>query len=69
MHLFWPYLLNDSQIIRLTIHFSKFLLCVMLIGGDGPFSQDCDDAFNGHQHRKSSKVFDICIFKKIYVHL
>ncbi len=25
-------------------------------------SQDCDDAFNGHQHRKSSKVFDICIF-------
>ncbi len=27
-------------------------------------SQDCDDAFNGHQHRKSSKVFDICILKE-----
>ncbi len=29
---------------------------------NGPFSQDCGDAFNSHQHRKSSNVFDICIF-------
>ncbi len=34
MHLFLPYLLNDSQTIRLTIHFSKPLLCVTLICGD-----------------------------------
>ncbi len=27
-------------------------------------SQDRDDAFNGHRHRKSSNVFDICIFFK-----
>ncbi len=31
---FLPYLLNDSQTIRSTIHFSKQLLCVMLICGD-----------------------------------
>ncbi len=30
-HLLLPYLLNDSQTIRSTIHFSKPLLCVMLI--------------------------------------
>ncbi len=34
MHLFLPYLLNDSQTISLMIHFSKPLLCVMLICGD-----------------------------------
>ncbi len=34
MHLFLPYLLNDSQTIRSTINFSKPLLCVMLICGD-----------------------------------
>ncbi len=34
MHLFSPYLLNDSQTICLTIHFSKPLLCVTLVGGD-----------------------------------
>ncbi len=34
MHLFLPYLLNDSQTIRSTIHFSKPLLCVTLICGD-----------------------------------
>ncbi len=34
MHLFLPYLLNDSQTIRSTIHFSKPLLCVKLICGD-----------------------------------
>ncbi len=34
MHLFLPYLLNDSQTVRSTIHFSKPLLCVMLICGD-----------------------------------
>ncbi len=34
MHLFLPYLLNDSQMIRTTIHFSKPLLCVTLICGD-----------------------------------
>ncbi len=34
MHLFLPYLLNDSQTIRSTIHFSKPLLCVMLIYSD-----------------------------------
>ncbi len=34
MHLFSPYLLNDSQTICLTIHFSKPLLCMTLIGGD-----------------------------------
>ncbi len=34
MHLFLPYLLNDSQTIRLMIHFSKPLLCVTLIHGD-----------------------------------
>ncbi len=34
MHLFLPYLLNDSQTIHSTIHFSKLLLCVMLICGD-----------------------------------
>ncbi len=31
MHLFLPYLLNDSQTIRSTLHFSKPLLCVTLI--------------------------------------
>ncbi len=30
----WTYLLNDSQMIRSTINFSKPLLCVMLICGD-----------------------------------
>ncbi len=34
MHLFLPYLLNDSQTIRSTIHFSKPLLCVTLICSD-----------------------------------
>ncbi len=34
MHLFLPYLLNDSQTIRSSIHFSKPLLCVTLICGD-----------------------------------
>ncbi len=34
MHLFFPYLLNDSQMIGSTIHFSKPLLCVTLIYGD-----------------------------------
>ncbi len=34
MHLFLPYLLNDSQTIRSTIHFSKLLLCVTLICAD-----------------------------------
>ncbi len=34
MHLFLPYLLNDSQTIRSTIHLSKPLLCVTLICGD-----------------------------------
>ncbi len=38
MHLFLPYLLNDSQTIRSMIHFSKPLLC-MLICGD--WSDDC----------------------------
>ncbi len=34
VHLFSPYLLNDSQTIRSMIHFSKPLLCVTLICGD-----------------------------------
>ncbi len=34
MHLFLPYLLNDSQTIRTKINFSKNLLCVTLICGD-----------------------------------
>ncbi len=34
MHLFLPYLLNDSQTIRSTINFSKPLLCVTLICSD-----------------------------------
>ncbi len=34
MHLFLSYLLNDSQMIRLTIHFSKPLHCMTLICGD-----------------------------------
>ncbi len=34
MHLFLPYLLNDSQTIRSTVNFSKPLLWVMLICGD-----------------------------------
>ncbi len=34
MHLCLPYLLNDSQTIHSTIHFSKPLLCVTLICGD-----------------------------------
>ncbi len=34
VHLFLPYLLNDSQTIRSKIHFSKPLLCVTLICGD-----------------------------------
>ncbi len=34
MHLFLPYLLNDSQTIHSTIHFSKPLLCVTLICSD-----------------------------------
>ncbi len=38
MHLFLPYLLNDSQTILSMIHFSKPLLC-MLICGD--WSDDC----------------------------
>ncbi len=44
-------------------------------GVNEPFSQDCDDAFNCHQHRKSSKVFQICILflcmyiYNIYVHI
>ncbi len=33
-----PYLLNDSQMIRSTIHFSKPLLCVMLICSDWSIS-------------------------------
>ncbi len=31
---------------------------------NGPFSQDCDDAFNSHQHHKSSIVFHRCNKKK-----
>ncbi len=31
IHLFLPYLLNDCQTIRSTIHFSKPLLWVMLL--------------------------------------
>ncbi len=38
MHLFLPYLLNDSQTIRSTIHFSKPLLHVMLICADWSIS-------------------------------
>ncbi len=38
MHLFLPHLLNDSQTIRSTIHFSKLLLCVTLICGDWSIS-------------------------------
>ncbi len=34
MHLFLPYLLNNSQMIHSTINFSKPLLCVMLICSD-----------------------------------
>ncbi len=34
MHLFLPYLLNDSQTIRSMFHFSKPLLCETLICGD-----------------------------------
>ncbi len=34
MHLFLPYLLKNSQMIRSTIHFSKPFLCVTLIGSD-----------------------------------
>jgi len=34
MHLFLPYLLTDSQMIRSMIHFSKPLICVNLICGD-----------------------------------
>jgi len=34
MHLFLPDLHTDSQMIRSTTHFSKPLLCVMLICGD-----------------------------------
>ncbi len=34
MHLFLPYLLNESQTICSTIHFSKPLLCVTLICSD-----------------------------------
>ncbi len=38
MHLFSPYLLNDSQTIRSTIHFSKLLLCVTLLCSDWSIS-------------------------------
>ncbi len=38
MHLFLPYLLNDSQTIRSDINFSKPLLCVTLICGDWSIS-------------------------------
>ncbi len=34
LHLFLPYLVNDSQTISLTIHFPKPILCVTLICGD-----------------------------------
>ncbi len=34
IHLFWTYLLKDSQTIHSTIHFSKPILCVTLICGD-----------------------------------
>ncbi len=42
MHLFLPYLLNDSQTIRSMINFSKPLLCVTLICGDW---SDCSISF------------------------
>ncbi len=38
MHLFLPYLLNDSQTIHSMIHFSKPLLCVMLLCADWSIS-------------------------------
>ncbi len=38
MHLFLPYLLNDSQTIHSTIHFSKPLLYVTLICSDWSIS-------------------------------
>ncbi len=38
MHLFLPYLLNDSQTIHSTIHFSKPLLCVTLLCSDWSIS-------------------------------
>ncbi len=33
----------------------------------GPFSQDCDDSFNGHQHHRSSSVFIFRFF--LYIQL
>ncbi len=38
MHLFLPYLLNDSQTIQSAINFSKLLLCLTLICGDWSIS-------------------------------
>ncbi len=38
MHLFLSYLLNDSQTIHSTIHFSKPLLCVTLLCSDWSIS-------------------------------
>ncbi len=38
VHLFLPYLLNDSQMIRSMINFSKLLLCVTLLCSDWSFS-------------------------------
>ncbi len=37
VHIFLPYLLNDSQTIRPTMNFSKPLLCLTLICGDGSY--------------------------------
>ncbi len=41
MHLFLPYLLNDSQTIHSTIHFSKLLLFVTLLCSDWSNSFQC----------------------------
>ncbi len=55
MHFFLPYLLNDSQTIRSTIHFSKPLLCLTLICGDRSIS------FSAPKAAPSGKEW-ICMF-------
>ncbi len=56
MHFFLPYLLNDSQTIRSTIHFSKPLVCVTLFCGDWSFNlKQCLWAFNAPKAAPSGK--------------
>ncbi len=55
MHLFLPYLLNDSQAVNLMIHFSNPLLCVTLL-----WLVDCS-----HVHLISPVMPDKAVFVSV----